>query len=81
MRTSAKHKLLAGTMFTAFLLVGCDNAVTGPGEPLELAEPEVQEPREAPDQSVKPDGCFRFNGEEYCPRTGSELRRRFGPEV
>lgn len=81
MRTSAKHKLLAGTMFAAFLLVGCDTAVTGPGEPLEPAEPEVRAPGEAPDQSVNADGCFRFNGEEYCPRTGSELGRRFKPEV
>lgn len=81
MRTSAKHKLLVAALFPAFLLIGCDNAVTGLDEAPEPNQTEAQEPGEPPDQSVNADGCFRFNGEQYCPRTGSELGRQFEPEV
>jgi len=68
MKAAANHMMLVSMLFPAFLLLGCDSAVTGLNE----AEPdgfEQVEPGGAPGQSVGSNGCFELDGEQHCADT------------
>ena len=71
MRPSAKHMLLVSTLIPAFLLLGCDNAVTGLDDNRD--PPRVTDAGEGVSgQSVaaeppQDEFCFEYKGEWVCP--------------
>ena len=70
MRPSAKHMLLVSTLIPAFLLIGCDSAVTGldrGGGPGVGNEGEDVTGQSVAAEAPQDEFCFEYKGEWVCP--------------